>query len=65
MLVSPARIYIHIIMNLITQFSDQRQRDLTWGATVIDVETNVTDEPNKKSGYRLVGDDDFLEACKS
>ncbi|XP_071723359.1 bifunctional protein FolD 2 [Rutidosis leptorrhynchoides] len=34
------------------------------GAAVIDVGTNAVDDPSKKAGYRLVGDVDFLEACK-
>ncbi|GFQ05353.1 bifunctional protein fold 2 [Phtheirospermum japonicum] len=34
------------------------------GAAVIDVGTNAVDDPSKKSGYRLVGDVDFHEACK-
>ncbi|XP_010242783.1 PREDICTED: bifunctional protein FolD 2 isoform X1 [Nelumbo nucifera] len=34
------------------------------GAAVIDVGTNAVDDPTKKSGYRLVGDVDFQEACK-
>ncbi|XP_062145207.1 bifunctional protein FolD 2-like [Alnus glutinosa] len=34
------------------------------GAAVIDVGTNAIDDPSKKSGYRLVGDVDFKEACK-
>ncbi|XP_065621727.1 bifunctional protein FolD 2 isoform X1 [Quercus suber] len=34
------------------------------GAAVIDVGTNAIDDPSKKSGYRLVGDVDFPEACK-
>ncbi|GLT28509.1 hypothetical protein SLA2020_034350 [Shorea laevis] len=34
------------------------------GAAVIDVGTNAVDDPSKKSGYRLVGDVDFREACK-
>ncbi|XP_011082630.1 bifunctional protein FolD 2 [Sesamum indicum] len=34
------------------------------GAAVIDVGTNAVDDPSKKSGYRLVGDDDFQEASK-
>ncbi|GLT42487.1 hypothetical protein SLA2020_164830 [Shorea laevis] len=33
------------------------------GAAVIDVGTNAVDDPSKKSGYRLVGDVDFQEAC--
>ncbi|XP_057769310.1 bifunctional protein FolD 2-like isoform X2 [Salvia miltiorrhiza] len=35
------------------------------GAAVIDVGTNAVDDPSKKSGYRLVGDVDFQEACKT
>ncbi|XP_057771068.1 bifunctional protein FolD 2-like, partial [Salvia miltiorrhiza] len=35
------------------------------GAVVIDVRTNAVDDPSKKSGYRLVGDVDFQEACKT
>ncbi|KAL1559704.1 Bifunctional protein FolD 2 [Salvia divinorum] len=35
------------------------------GAAVIDVGTNAVDDPSKKSGYRLVGDVDFQEACKA
>ncbi|XP_057769312.1 bifunctional protein FolD 2-like [Salvia miltiorrhiza] len=35
------------------------------GAVVIDVRTNAVDDPGKKSGYRLVGDVDFQEACKT
>ncbi|KAL6551892.1 Bifunctional protein FolD 2 [Orobanche gracilis] len=35
------------------------------GAAVIDVGTNAVDNPSKKSGYRLVGDVDFQEACKT
>lgn len=31
---------------------------------MIDVGTNAVDDPTKKSGYRLVGDADFHEACK-
>lgn len=31
---------------------------------MIDVGTNAVDDPTKKSGYRLVGDVDFHEACK-
>ncbi|KAK0581541.1 hypothetical protein LWI29_014973 [Acer saccharum] len=34
------------------------------GAAVIDVGTNAVDDPTKKSGYRLVGDVHFKEACK-
>ncbi|GAV89460.1 THF_DHG_CYH domain-containing protein/THF_DHG_CYH_C domain-containing protein [Cephalotus follicularis] len=34
------------------------------GAAVIDVGTNAIDDPSRKSGYRLVGDVDFKEACK-
>ncbi|KAI3679028.1 hypothetical protein L6452_38335 [Arctium lappa] len=34
------------------------------GAAVIDVGTNAVDDPSRKSGYRLVGDVDFQEACK-
>ncbi|XP_071738318.1 bifunctional protein FolD 2-like [Rutidosis leptorrhynchoides] len=34
------------------------------GAAVIDVGTNAVDDPSKKSGYRLVGDVDFQEACQ-
>ena len=34
------------------------------GAVVIDVGTNAVDDRTKKSGYRLVGDVDFCEACK-
>ncbi|CBI36823.3 unnamed protein product, partial [Vitis vinifera] len=34
------------------------------GAAVIDVGTNAVNDPSKKSGYRLVGDVDFQEACK-
>jgi len=34
------------------------------GAAVIDVGTNPIDDPSRKSGYRLVGDVDFKEACK-
>ncbi|XP_043721943.1 bifunctional protein FolD 2 [Telopea speciosissima] len=34
------------------------------GAAVIDVGTNAVDDPSKKSGYRLVGDIDYKEACK-
>ncbi|GAY40909.1 hypothetical protein CUMW_055420 [Citrus unshiu] len=34
------------------------------GAAVIDVGTNAVDDSTKKSGYRLVGDVDFHEACK-
>lgn len=34
------------------------------GAAVIDVGTNSIDDPSKKSGYRLVGDVDYKEACK-
>ncbi|KAI3760037.1 hypothetical protein L1987_50425 [Smallanthus sonchifolius] len=34
------------------------------GAAVIDVGTNAVDDPSRKSGYRLVGDVDFGEACK-
>ncbi|OAY61791.1 bifunctional protein FolD 2 [Manihot esculenta] len=34
------------------------------GAAVIDVGTNAIDDPSKKSGYRLVGDVDYKEACK-
>ncbi|XP_075096776.1 bifunctional protein FolD 2-like isoform X1 [Nicotiana tabacum] len=33
------------------------------GAAVIDVGTNAVDDPTRKSGYRLVGDVDFQEAC--
>ncbi|EEF30510.1 bifunctional protein FolD 2 [Ricinus communis] len=33
------------------------------GAAVIDVGTNAVDDPSKKSGYRLVGDVDYKEAC--
>ncbi|KAL6499484.1 Bifunctional protein FolD 2 [Orobanche gracilis] len=33
------------------------------GAAVIDVGTNAVDDPSKKSGYKLVGDVDFQEAC--
>ncbi|XP_047958450.1 bifunctional protein FolD 2-like [Salvia hispanica] len=33
------------------------------GAAVIDVGTNAVDDSSKKSGYRLVGDVDFKEAC--
>ncbi|XP_050363366.1 bifunctional protein FolD 2 [Argentina anserina] len=34
------------------------------GAAIIDVGTNAVDDPSKKTGYRLVGDVDFQEACK-
>lgn len=34
------------------------------GAAVIDVGTNAVNDPSRKSGYRLVGDVDFHEACK-
>ncbi|CAL5357607.1 unnamed protein product [Camellia sinensis] len=34
------------------------------GAAVIDVGANAVDDPSRKSGYRLVGDVDFHEACK-
>ncbi|PNT12667.1 hypothetical protein POPTR_011G098600v4 [Populus trichocarpa] len=34
------------------------------GAAVIDVGTNAVDDPSRKTGYRLVGDVDFNEACK-
>ncbi|KDP28129.1 hypothetical protein JCGZ_13900 [Jatropha curcas] len=34
------------------------------GAAVIDVGTNAIDDPSRKSGYRLVGDVDYEEACK-
>ncbi|KAI9180917.1 hypothetical protein LWI28_009427 [Acer negundo] len=34
------------------------------GAAVIDVGTNAVDDPTKKTGYRLVGDVHFKEACK-
>ncbi|ONI28506.1 hypothetical protein PRUPE_1G144700 [Prunus persica] len=34
------------------------------GAAVIDVGTNAIDDSSRKSGYRLVGDVDFQEACK-
>ncbi|KAL6208444.1 hypothetical protein ACLB2K_019393 [Fragaria x ananassa] len=34
------------------------------GAAIIDVGTNAVDDCSKKSGYRLVGDVDFQEACK-
>ncbi|XP_076892260.1 bifunctional protein FolD 2-like [Bidens hawaiensis] len=34
------------------------------GAAVIDVGTNAVDDASRKSGYRLVGDVDFNEACK-
>ncbi|CAK7351723.1 unnamed protein product [Dovyalis caffra] len=34
------------------------------GAAVIDVGTNAVDDPSRKSGYRLVGDVDYKEACK-
>ncbi|XP_062023520.1 bifunctional protein FolD 2-like isoform X1 [Rosa rugosa] len=34
------------------------------GAAIIDVGTNAVDDSSKKSGYRLVGDVDFQEACK-
>ncbi|EXB40838.1 Bifunctional protein FolD [Morus notabilis] len=34
------------------------------GAAVIDVGTNAVDDRSRKSGYRLVGDVDFHEACK-
>ncbi|PON96587.1 Tetrahydrofolate dehydrogenase/cyclohydrolase [Trema orientale] len=34
------------------------------GAAVIDVGTNAVDDQTRKSGYRLVGDVDFHEACK-
>lgn len=33
------------------------------GAAVIDVGTNAIDDPTRKSGYRLVGDVNFHEAC--
>ncbi|KAL2510559.1 Bifunctional protein FolD 2 [Abeliophyllum distichum] len=33
------------------------------GAALIDVGTNAIDDSSKKSGYRLVGDCDFHEAC--
>ncbi|XP_062088251.1 bifunctional protein FolD 2 [Humulus lupulus] len=33
------------------------------GAAVIDVGTNAVDDQSRKSGYRLVGDVDFHEAC--
>ncbi|KAK9942884.1 hypothetical protein M0R45_008528 [Rubus argutus] len=34
------------------------------GAAIIDVGTNAIDDSRKKSGYRLVGDVDFQEACQ-
>ncbi|XP_051131520.1 bifunctional protein FolD 2 [Andrographis paniculata] len=34
------------------------------GAAVIDVGTNSVDDPSRKSGYRLVGDVHFEEACQ-
>ncbi|OIT08862.1 bifunctional protein fold 2 [Nicotiana attenuata] len=34
------------------------------GAAVIDVGTNAVDDPTRKSGYRLVGDVNFQEACE-
>ncbi|XP_062002430.1 bifunctional protein FolD 2-like isoform X1 [Rosa rugosa] len=34
------------------------------GAAIIDVGTNAVDDSSRKSGYRLVGDVDFQEACK-
>lgn len=34
------------------------------GAAVIDVGTNAVDDPSRKSGYRLVGDVEYKEACK-
>ncbi|KAK9945550.1 hypothetical protein M0R45_011060 [Rubus argutus] len=34
------------------------------GAAIIDVGTNAIDDSSKRSGYRLVGDVDFQEACK-
>ncbi|KAF6147018.1 hypothetical protein GIB67_036737 [Kingdonia uniflora] len=34
------------------------------GAAVIDVGTNAVDDPSRKSGFRLVGDVDFEQACK-
>ncbi|KAD6120187.1 hypothetical protein E3N88_11458 [Mikania micrantha] len=34
------------------------------GAAVIDVGTNAVDDSTRKSGYRLVGDVDFAEACQ-
>ncbi|KAL6214854.1 hypothetical protein ACLB2K_014286 [Fragaria x ananassa] len=34
------------------------------GAAIIDVGTNAVDDCSKKSGYRLIGDVDFQEACK-
>ncbi|PSR86004.1 Methenyltetrahydrofolate cyclohydrolase [Actinidia chinensis var. chinensis] len=34
------------------------------GAAVIDVGTNAVDDKSKKSGYRLVGDVNYQEACK-
>ncbi|PRQ26326.1 putative methylenetetrahydrofolate dehydrogenase (NADP(+)), Methenyltetrahydrofolate cyclohydrolase [Rosa chinensis] len=34
------------------------------GAAIIDVGTNAVDDSSRKSGYRLVGDVHFQEACK-
>ncbi|KAL5561498.1 hypothetical protein UlMin_031245 [Ulmus minor] len=34
------------------------------GAAVIDVGTNAVDDATRKTGYRLVGDVDYKEACK-
>jgi methylenetetrahydrofolate dehydrogenase (NADP+)/methenyltetrahydrofolate cyclohydrolase/formyltetrahydrofolate synthetase len=35
------------------------------GAVVIDVGTNAIDDPSKKSGFRWVGDVEFIEAAKN
>lgn len=54
---------MYLFINLLVQF----QIKGSWikpGAAVIDVGTNAVDDRSRKSGYRLVGDVDFREACK-
>lgn len=55
--------FMYLFINLRVQF----QIKGSWikpGAAVIDVGTNAVDDRSRKSGYRLVGDVDFREACK-
>lgn len=55
--------FMYLFINLLVQF----QIKGSWikpGAAVIDVGTNAVDDKSRKSGYRLVGDVDFHEACK-
>lgn len=52
-----------LVMNQFFIFHQIKGSWIKPGAAVIDVGTNAVDDPSKKSGYRLVGDVDFQEAC--